>query len=129
MSDPIADLLTRLRNGYRARKKNVELPFSKVKWEIAKVIAKNGFIETVEREGEGKEAKLILQLKATSLNDSPLQFKRISKPGRRVYVESKAVHSVKNGLGISIISTSAGVLAGYEAYRRGLGGELICEIW
>jgi len=131
MTDPIADMLTRIRNAIRARHIHVEIrPVSKMKTGIAHILKKEGFIEDYRVEGEGKNARILITLKYTS-EGQPLisDLQRISKPGRRVYVGKDEVPWVKNGLGIAILSTSRGLLTDREARRLGTGGELLLYVW
>jgi len=124
-TDPIADMLTRLRNAQQARKPIVRLPFSKQKFAILKVFEEQKFIEKVTEEKGAKFPEIEVELKA----DSKFQFNRISKPGRRVYSKSADIKTVLNDLGISVISTSAGFLTNREAHAKKLGGEIICEVY
>ncbi len=131
MTDPIADMLTRIRNAIRARHIQVEIrPVSKMKTGIAHILKREGFIEDYRVEGEGKDARILITLKYTS-EGQPLisDLQRISKPGRRVYVGKDEVPWVKNGLGIAILSTSRGLLTDREARRLGTGGELLLYVW
>ena len=125
-TDPIADLLTRIRNAQNAHHQSVEIPYSKVKENIVKILKDKKFIEDYEVEGEGV-------LKAISVSiiedQSPITLKRVSKPGQRIYVKSAELKAIKSGLGISIISTSKGLMTNAEARRQKLGGELLCEIY
>ena len=135
MLDPIADMLTRVRNAQRAAKKTVSFPASKLKLAIANVLLKRGFIErveTVKEEGAHENITLTLKYSETSpLKHIPVieNLKRVSHEGCRVYVARGEIRKVKNGYGMAIISTSKGVMSGEEAYRLGLGGEYICEVW
>jgi len=131
MTDPIADMLTRIRNAIRARHIQVEIrPVSKMKTGIAHILKREGFIEDYRVEDEGKDARIFITLKYTS-EGQPLisDLQRISKPGRRVYVGKDEVPWVKNGLGIAILSTSRGLLTDREARRLGTGGELLLYVW
>lgn len=130
MSDPIADLLTRIRNSSTALKRYVDIPFSKIKHEIVKVLESKGFVrEHKVVENEGKKTIRVL-LKYTS-NRQPVikQIRRESKPGIRKYVTAQKIPTVLGGMGISVLSTSQGVLDGFEAKKRNLGGELLCVAW
>lgn len=126
LTDPIADLLTRIRNGYRTNKKTVFAPYSRHKHEIAKVIAESGFIEDVTVEKNNQFSELKISLKTS--HDIPT-LKRISKPGQRIHIKSTEIKKVCNGLGISIISTSKGIMTNQQARQKKMGGELICEIY
>lgn len=129
MTDPIADMLTRIRNAYLARKQQVSIPFSYIKHELAKKLSDLGYIEKVEVTGEGKDqvitAQLIYDQKQPVLNS----LRRISSPGRRVYARSSSLKTPLSGYGSIILTTSVGVLTGNEAKAQGVGGEIICEVW
>ncbi|MFH1534417.1 MAG: 30S ribosomal protein S8 [Patescibacteria group bacterium] len=128
-TDPIADMLTRIRNTVPLKKEKVIIPFSKIKFEIAKILEKEGYVKKVEK-SESNFATIDIELKYTSDKESVIQnLKRISKPGRRVYVEYHKIPRVLNGLGMAIISTSAGLMSDREAKSRKIGGEVICEIY
>jgi len=130
MSDPIADLLTRLRNAIMAQQTAVECPASHVKLEICRVLKQQGFIkdfEVVEDVGPGR---LRVALKYLPDRSPVLQgLRRVSRPSLRVYVRNKDIKPMRSGLGISIISTSSGVMTGKDARKAGVGGEVICEVW
>ena len=126
MTDPIADMLNRIKNAQAAKHKTVSFNFSKAKYEIASILQSCGLVESVEKKGK-KEKKLIkISFKE---KDLPLKLKRISKPGQRIYVSAKNIKPVKSGYGISIISTSKGLMIGKKAKKNKLGGEILCEIW
>ncbi len=136
-SDPIADMLTRIRNATRVYKETTDIPASRFKEEILKVLVREGFIRGYERvEVDGKPV-LRVYLKYGKRRPGPdprpeqviNHIRRISKPGRRVYVGVKEIPWVRRGLGIAILSTSKGVLTDREARKLGVGGELICEVW
>ncbi len=131
MTDPIADMLTRIRNAVMARHETVLIPASKMKVAIAKVLKDEGFIRDYELlKGPTPQKILKIYLKYTEDKEPVITgLKRISKPGRRVYVGRKEIPRVYGGLGIAILSTSQGIMTGYEAYKRGIGGELICYVW
>ncbi len=139
MIDPIADMLTRIRNASLVKKADVILPMSKVKFNIAQILEKEGFISSVVVIPGGKELKknktskfdqIRLVLKYDKDGNSRVSsLKRISKPGRRVYVDRANINQVLNGFGISIISTSKGIMTGKQARRENVGGEFICEIY
>lgn len=131
MTDPIADMLTRIRNGVQAHMTTVDVtPSSKVKVEIAKILKSEGYIENYAVEGEGIEKKIVVTLKYGS-NDAKVitGIKRISKPGLRVYAKGDNVPKVLNGLGIAIISTSNGMMTDKEARKQHVGGEVIAYVW
>ena len=129
MSDPIADMLTRLRNAQMAHKEIVEIPHSGVKGEIAGVLRREGYVKDVAVEG-GTIKTLRVFLKYT-VDEEPVirGLKRDSRPGRRTYVGADAIPRILGGLGIAILSTSAGVMTDREARRRHVGGELLCRVW
>jgi small subunit ribosomal protein S8 len=130
MTDPIADMLTRIRNAGLARHDRTEVPASRLKEAVAKILKSEGFIADVRpSEGEGAK-KLTIVLKYGRDRQSAIDgVKRVSRPGRRVYVRHDRIPRVLSGLGISILSTSRGLMSDREARRQKLGGELICEVW
>lgn len=130
MTDPIADLLTRIRNANDARHTTVEVPSSKVKKAIVEILLQEGYIKGVEEYQVGVAPMMRLTLKYGEDKEKVIKgLKRISKPGLRVYCRSNEVPKVLNGLGTAVISTSQGVVADKEARNMGLGGEVICYIW
>lgn len=133
MTDPIADMLTRIRNGLAVGKTEVVLPFSKMKLAIAEILEKNNYIKKVEKIEKGSQGNSFDELKITLkyLGKEPAisSLTRISKPGHRVFASKDKLPTVLNSLGIAIISTSQGVVTNKEARKRGLGGEVICEIY
>lgn len=130
MTDPIADYLTRVRNSLKAGKKTVDMPYSKFKQAISEILKKSSFIEDFKViETEGKFKMLSLKLKYNDGESVILGLKRISKPGIRRYVSNEDIPRVRNGLGISIVSTSKGLLTDKEARSLKVGGEVVCEIW
>lgn len=129
-SDPIADLLTRIRNGGQAHLPSIEAPFSKLKLELIKVLEKDGFINGHEITTESKFPKLKVHLKYLNKNEHAIHFiKRISRPGLRVYKSCPSLKPIRSGLGCLIVSTSQGLLTDREARKRRIGGEVLCEIW
>ncbi len=127
--DPIADMLTSIRNAQAVLKETVKIPFSKLKFEIAKILEKNAFVEKVEKKGRG--IKRIIEIKLKYEDKKPVisGLKRISKPGQRIYLRAKKIKPVRSGYGISIISTSKGLLTDKEVRKQNIGGEVICEVW
>ena len=125
MTDPIADMLTRIRNAHLALHKEVSVPRSKIKLVVAQILKDEGYVEDVAAE----DASIKLTLKYSKGTLGIHGLKKISKPGRRVYVGAGEIPSVQNGLGICIVSTSSGVLTGGVAREKNVGGELLCEIW
>ena len=130
MTDPIADMLTRIRNANQANHAEVEIPSSRMKVSIAKLMLEQGYIEGYEtRSGEHGEV-LIVRLKYGKNRERVISgIKRVSKPGRRIYARKDTLPKVLGGLGTAIISTSRGLVTSAEAKRLGLGGEVICFIW
>jgi len=132
MTDPIADMLTRIRNASRARHQTVAVPWSRVKENIIKILIDEGYLKDLKKvkgvRGGGEE--LVVQLKFDRENRPIISgMKRVSSPGRRVYVGAKAMTPVRKGLGIHILSTPKGIIVDREAQRAGVGGELICSVW
>jgi small subunit ribosomal protein S8 len=125
LTDPIADMLTRIRNAHLALHKEVSVPCSKMKQSIAAILKQEGYVDDVTVAGRA----ITLALKYHQGRPAIAGLKRVSKPGRRVYVGSSHIPPVQNGLGICIVSTSRGVLAGASAREQKVGGELLCEIW
>lgn len=125
--DPIADLLTRIRNGYLARLHEVSVPYSKMKAEILRILKKNGYIVDFALSEDKRSFAVSLQDVRKSKYIPTL--KRISRPGQRIYIKSVDVRKSRNGVGIYILSTPKGVVTGYEAHSLGVGGELLCEIY
>jgi len=130
VSDPIADMLTRIRNGVKAKFNSVDVPGSKLKTELAKILKEEGFIKNYKFLKDGKQGILRIYLKYGQ-GQSPVVYglKRISKPSRRVYVKSKDIMPVYNGMGVSILSTSMGVMTDKKARQENVGGEILCNIW
>jgi small subunit ribosomal protein S8 len=127
MSDTIADLLTRIRNAQRAEKSSVHIPFSKMKHSICKVLEEEGYIESIEIIGDVKK-DLMVMLKYYEGKPVIENIDRVSKPGLRIFKSSKEVPTVKNGLGICIVSTSHGVMTDKKARENNYGGEIICFV-
>jgi small subunit ribosomal protein S8 len=130
VTDPIADMLTVIRNGCKAKQKKVEVPASRVKTEILKVLLKEKFITNFRYIEDDKQGRLRIYLKYTETEASVITgLRRISKPGLRVYKPADGLPSVRGGLGLAILSTSQGVMTGAEAGRRRIGGEVVCNVW
>jgi small subunit ribosomal protein S8 len=130
MTDPIADFLARIRNGIRARKQQIELPRSNMKLRIAEILRDEGFVNAVATAEDKKQGVLKLELRYDGRNSNAITgMRRVSRPGQRHYVPAKDVPKVRNGLGIAIISTSQGVMTDREARHKGVGGEVLCEVW
>lgn len=128
MTDPIADMLTRIRNATQAKLPVVEVPHSRVKANIAEILRREGYLAEVATEGD-KLKRLKLKLKYDGRRGVIEGLTRVSKPGRRLYVGSAEVPRVRGGLGVAILSTSRGVMSGTEARKQQLGGEVLCYIW
>ncbi|MCC7368178.1 MAG: 30S ribosomal protein S8 [Chloroflexi bacterium] len=130
MTDPIADMLTRIRNGLQSRHAAVEMPASKLKSAIAEVLKDEGYIKGYSQSGEGPSKTLKVELRYVGKNEPVLSgLKRISKPGLRVYAGAEELPRVFGGLGTAIISTSRGVMSGAQARKMRVGGEVICHVW
>jgi small subunit ribosomal protein S8 len=130
MTDPLADMLSRIRNAGLARLDKIEVPSSKLKKRIAEILEAEGYIGGHRLSDDGNQGKIELELRYQ--NDKSLTIRhlaRVSRPGRRVYAKCDEIPKVKNGLGICIVSTSHGVMTDREARRRRVGGELVCEVW
>ncbi len=128
-TDPIADMLTRIRNAILVRKNEIKLPYSKIKESVAKILTENHFIANVEIDGEGINKMLVLTINLQGTNASITEIQRISSPGRRHYVNVKNIPVIKNGRGMVIVSTSQGLMTGDDAKAKRLGGELICKVY
>jgi len=129
-TDPIADMLNRIRNAQAARKQMVDIPFSLIKFGIGKCLEKEGFIEKVAEKKKEKKRFFSIVLKYDKDgNPAITELKRISSPGQRIYRKKKEIRKVRGGRGISIISTPKGVMDGAQARAKDLGGEVICEVW
>ena len=130
MTDPIADMLTRIRNSLMAGHERVTMPSSRVKCEIARILREEGFISDFAQEEDNKQGLLHLQLKYGPHGERVITgLERVSKPGRRVYVGAQEIPDVLGGMGVTILSTSRGILDGRSARRIGVGGEWICNVW
>jgi small subunit ribosomal protein S8 len=130
MTDPIADMLTRIRNGIQARHDRVEVPSSKLKVEIAKILKSEGFISNYKLVEEKVQPVLRIYLKYADDGEPVIHgIERVSRPGRRVYRDKGAIPRPLGGLGLAIVSTSRGVLSGNEAAKNGVGGEVLCQVW
>jgi len=129
VSDPIADMLTRIRNANKMRHNSLTIPASKLKLEITRVLKDEGFIRNYKYKEDNKQGQLIIYLKYINKEKTINNLKRISKPGLKVYAKKDEIPGVLGGLGIVILSTSKGIMTGKEALQRHLGGEVICYIW
>jgi small subunit ribosomal protein S8 len=132
MTDPIADMLTRIRNASRARHQKVAIPWSRVKESIVKVLIEEGYLKELKKvkAAEGAGDELVIQLKFDRENRPVIVgIRRVSRPSRRVYVGAQAVTPIRKGLGINILSTPKGIMVDREAQKAKVGGELICSVW
>lgn len=128
MTDPIADFLTRIRNAQRARRETLTAPSSRIKFAIAKILEREGFLESVAEETDGPRKTLVVKLKYQNGTGAIHTIRRVSKPGLRIYRGSRELPRVLNDLGIAIVSTPSGLMTNKDARRRKLGGEVLCEI-
>jgi small subunit ribosomal protein S8 len=130
MTDPIADMLTRVRNAAHARHDKTEMPWGRVKEQVARVLLAEGYVRDVVASGQGATKTLTVMLRYTDNGEPAITgIRRISRPGMRVYSSASEAPIVRKGLGISILSTPAGLLVDREARRRNVGGEVVCEVW
>jgi small subunit ribosomal protein S8 len=129
MTDPIADMLTRIRNASMVRKSEVLIPFSKLKFEIAKILKHEDYIADLEIVEDAVFPKMRIGLQYLDKEPRITHITRISKPGRRVYVKKDEIPTVLNGYGMAILSTPQGVMSSKDARRKNLGGEVLCEVW
>ncbi|HET7673457.1 MAG TPA: 30S ribosomal protein S8 [Candidatus Saccharimonadales bacterium] len=128
-TDPISDMLTRIRNAIAVGKSEVSLPHSNIKTSVAKLLVKSGFISGVKVDGQGKDKRIQITINSDSENARITEIARLSRPGRRLYAKAKDIPTVKQGRGLVIISTSKGIMTGDEAKKAKIGGELICRIY
>jgi small subunit ribosomal protein S8 len=130
MTDPIADMLTRIRNANTAYKEEVEIPASRLKEEVARVLAREGYVQGFRLEGEEPKRRMVVEMKYGPDRERTISgLTRVSRPGRRVYADRDHLPRVLGGLGVSILSTSQGLLTDRQAARRGVGGEVLCQVW
>jgi small subunit ribosomal protein S8 len=128
-TDPIADMLTRIRNGIQARHQRVEMPSSKLKLEVARILKEEGYISNFKVGEEGKKKVLKVFLRYSNEGESVItKIERVSKPGRRVYVGAHDIPKVLGGLGVNVLTTPRGVMSGKAARKAGVGGELLCNV-
>lgn len=127
--DKISEMLTAIKNAQAVLKPMVVVPYSDFKYEIVKTMEKEGFIEKLEKKGKKNKKTIEISLKYKNNAPAISGLKRVSKPGQRIYIDHDGIKSIKGGYGISIISTSKGLLTNKEAKKQKIGGELICEIW
>ncbi len=130
VTDPIADMLTRIRNGVSAKHETVSMPASKIKVAIAGVLKEEGFIRDFRIDAEGPKSYLKVDLSYTGRKEPVLSgIRRVSRPGLRVYVQKREIPRVMGGLGVAILSTPEGVMTGQKARQRAIGGEVLCYVW
>jgi small subunit ribosomal protein S8 len=130
LTDPVADFLTRIRNAIRARHQKLDVPASRLKTEIARILKEEGYIANYKATEEDGHKILRVYLKYTPANEAVIRdLNRISRPGCRVYVGRDEIRRVQGGLGIAILTTPKGVMTGRQARREGVGGEVLCEVW
>lgn len=128
-TDPIADMLTRIRNAILVRKNEVQMPHSRVKQSVAELLKKNGYVSDVKVVDASIGKTLVVTINGENENARITEIERMSKPGRRFYVRSKDIPAIKNGRGLVIVSTSRGMMTGAEAKQAKVGGELICKVY
>ena len=128
-TDPISDMLTRIRNSIAVNKPDISLPHSKTKEEVASILVTNGFLKGIKVEKNGVGKVLTIVINGQNEPSAITEISRISRPGKREYVKAKKIILVKRGRGVSLISTSKGIMTGAEAAKAHLGGELICEVY
>ncbi len=129
ISDPIADMLTRLRNAYQGSISHLQMPHSRLKSDVARVLKREGYIDDFKLQKEGKKINLQIVLKGKGASRAILGLRRISTAGRRKYVGAREIPRVLSGMGICILSTSNGVMTGQEAKKKNVGGEVLCYVW
>ena len=130
LTDPVADFLTRIRNAMRARHQKLDVPASKLKAEIARILKEEGYIANYKATEEDGHKIIRVYLKYTATNEAVIRdLKRVSRPGCRVYVGRDEIRRVQGGLGICILTTPKGVMTGRQARRESVGGEILCEVW
>jgi small subunit ribosomal protein S8 len=130
MTDPIADMLTRIRNALQSRHAKVDVPKSKLKLEIARILKDEGYIQNYKMVEESVQGDIRIFLRRTGGGDDVIEgLERVSKPGCRIYCSKDEIPKVRGGLGINILSTSKGVMTGRQAIETGVGGEILCNIW
>lgn len=128
-TDPLGDMLTRIRNGYLARKVEVSVPYSKLKKALAEVLVKTGYLKNMKTSDDKVNKKILLSLVYQDNKPKLNGVTRISRPGVRIYVKNKNIPRIFGGMGMVILSTPEGIMNGRDAKKKGLGGELICKVW
>jgi small subunit ribosomal protein S8 len=130
MTDPIADMLTRIRNALRAKRDKVDIPCSRLKLEVARVLKEEGYVQNFKRVDDDIQGTIRISLRKGPANEDVIEgLARVSKPGCRIYCGKKEIPKVRAGLGINILSTPKGVMTGRQAGHEGVGGEILCNIW
>ena len=130
MTDPIADMLSRIRNANLAYKEEVVIPASGLKEDMAKLLAREGYVTGYRLEGEAPKQRIVIEMKYGPDRERTISgLKRVSRPGRRVYADRNHLPRVLGGLGVAILSTSQGLMTDRQAARRGVGGEVLCQVW
>ncbi len=129
MTDPIADMIIRIKNALAARHSDVSIPYSRMKQTIAVILEQEGYVAGFEVKSEATQPNLIVKLKYSGRVPAITDVRRLSKPGRRLYASSKQIPRALGGYGITLVSTSSGVMTDKEARKKNLGGELLCQIW
>ncbi len=129
VTDPIGDLLIQIKNATQANKRTVDVPYSKMKERVAKILVEEGYLRSVSQKGELPMAHLHIELAYEGKTPVVTNLKRVSRPGMRWYIRGKQIPLVMGGMGISIVSTPQGVMTGKAAKAKGIGGELLCEVW
>lgn len=128
-TDPIADMLARIRNGYMAKKSSVAIPWSKMKESLAKILLDSGYISKQETKNEDGKKEIIISLKYSGKTPAVTEIKRISRPSLRIYANKNNLPRVLGGMGMAIISTPMGLLTDKDARKKSVGGEIICQVW
>jgi small subunit ribosomal protein S8 len=129
VNDPIGDMLAQIKNAVMAGKSSVDLPYSRMKHQVAVILLKEGYLTEATKAGEVPKQRLLLKIKYEGKNAVLTDLKRKSKPGLRVYINKTEIPYVIGGMGIAIVSTSQGIMTGKDAKKRGIGGEFLCEVW
>lgn len=129
MTDPVADMIIRIKNAYLAKRKTVQMPYSKVKEAIAAVLLAHGYISSVEKKSVTVQGELEIVLTYKGKQSAVTNVKRISKPGRRVYSQVDSIPKTLGGYGVTIVSTSQGVMSDVDAKKKNIGGEVLCQVW
>lgn len=129
MTDPISDLLVRIKNAQKSGREIIEMPFSKAKLAVAQILTREGLLGGVEKKGAKGKEKMEIKLKYIDNGPAIQDLRRISRPGQRIYTMAGKIRAVKQGYGIAVISTSQGLMTDKEAKKKRMGGEILCEVW